>query len=187
MKKKTIYLAFLGLTLGGSAYAQDTHVASHTLTVTIPSVSILDIEGTPSALDLKFAAPIEAGLGLANEAIDNSLWLNYTFIGTTEKPSAAVSAKITGTIPYFTIKLAAGAATGTAGAGTKGVPVTNAITLSTTEQQLISGIGSSYTGDGPNNGHQLTYTATLTDQNSFANLTKITNTPVLVTYTILAQ
>jgi len=186
MKKKTIYLALLGLMLSGATYAQDTHTASHTVTISIPTVAILDIEGTNQSLTLAFAAPTEAGLGITS-AIDNSLWLNYSYIGAVSGNTAAISAKVNQEIAKFDIRVAAGAATGTEGGGTKGTPIAQGVKLITTDTQLLTGIGSSYTGNGTNNGHQLTYTATLNDASAYKDLFKETKTPITVTYTIASN
>ncbi|MFM9943589.1 MAG: hypothetical protein ACKVQB_09225, partial [Bacteroidia bacterium] len=67
------------------------------------------------------------------------------------------------------------------GAGTTGTP-SSIITLSTSDQTLISAIGTCYTGDGTSKGHNLTYSLATTAY----NLIKYTASPtsITVTYTI---
>lgn len=168
----------LGLfTSAVSVYAQDTQSDNHTLTITVPEVAILDIEGG-SSISLGYTAPVEAGLGVAG-ASNSDLWLNYSSIKSSINPTRTVSVKLSETVGGADIKLTTGAYSGS-GSGTTGT-VTGEITLSTTDQTIVSDIGSCYTGDGVNNGHNLTYK--LDVGGTYADLEKLT-TPVTVTYTI---
>lgn len=163
MKLSTKFFAF-ALLLNGlahSSFAQDSNTDSHDITISVPQVALLDIE--PSAnnsISIGPAAPTEAGAPIDyTNATDNSLWLNYSsIIGSTTEASRKVSVSITsGTIPGgMTLKLLAATDAGN-GDGTVGTAAA-AITLSSTAQDLITGIESCYTNTPENNGHQLTYT-----------------------------
>ena len=79
------------------------------------------------------------------------------------------------------LKLTAGApANGVGDVGTAG----SQITLSTTAQTILTGIGSCYTTDGVNNGSNLTYEVALPVSTTDYNSIFISSTAVTVTYTI---
>ncbi|GGM95261.1 hypothetical protein GCM10010967_30850 [Dyadobacter beijingensis] len=167
--------------LSGRAVAQDTQTDNHQISVVVPVVALLDLEtsGTKN-FTASFTKPAndEAGEKIVAPAANNSLWLNYTSIqaGTTTKK---VNVKASTLVDGVDIHLVAGSAAG--GAGTKGTP-TAGFNLTTTDQTLISDIGSAYTASGPNAGHQLTYTF-LADDANYANL-RSGSTTVTVTYTL---
>ncbi|MBN1822326.1 MAG: hypothetical protein JW833_16515, partial [Prolixibacteraceae bacterium] len=56
-------------------------------------------------------------------------------------------------------------------------------TLSSSSQEVITGIGSSYTGNGSGNGHNLTYALELTSNDDYDELVQ-GNTSITVTYTL---
>lgn len=174
-----IVMALSGACL--SAFAQDTHTDNHQISVTIPVVALLDLETSATKdFSANFTKPAsdEAGNKIVAPAANSTLWLNYTSIQTlttTKKVNVKASVVIDG----LDIHLVAAAAT--TGAGTKGTP-TAGFNLTTSDQVLISDIGSAYTASGPNNGHQLTYTF-IADDSKYADLRSGT-TPVTVTYTL---
>ena len=70
------------------------------------------------------------------------------------------------------------------GNGVKGTPNASAITLvNGSTSTIITGIGSAYTGNGVNNGHQLTYNLAF-DNEEFQTLSADLNKSVTITYTI---
>ncbi len=164
------------------ASAQDTDVASHNVTIVIPEVQLIDIEytGTSKDITLTFTAPTEAGDPINFSTTDNTLWLNYTSI---VQASGVTSRRITVVIdaayPGADLKVAAAAPTGY---GTLGTSAGSALTLTTTAQDLVTGIGSCYTVNGPSNGVQLTYSVALNNTN-FGNL-RFDNDVTAVTYTL---
>jgi hypothetical protein len=111
--------------------------------------------------------------------------LNYSsIIGTAPDDSRTVTANLAGTLPTGSnLIVTAGAATGD-GAGTKGTSA-GAVTLASTGNDftIITGIGSCYTGDGANKGHNLTYSLT-EDGGNYANLNFSTDYTVTITYTL---
>lgn len=183
MKKGLLYLGMMAVTMGlvtTNAVAQDTSEAGEAVSYTLPAMRILDLEGV--APTLTFAVPIQAGAAIA-DVTSNTSWINYTSI-VASLATNKVSVAITGTVPAgTTLKVVAAAHAGT-GDGTYGTP-TAAVTLSTTAQNLITTIGSCYTGDGITNGHQLTYTWSVNPA-SYASLVATTGTGITATYTILA-
>ncbi len=180
-------LALGAISFGANAQADDADDA-HDITTDVPEVALLDIEtgGANTTISLGPTAPTEAGEPLDfSGATDNSLTLNYSSTiasGTLRSVTAAIT---NGTVPAGSdLKVTAAAHTGTGG-GTLGSSA-GQITLDGTATDVLTGIGSSYTGDGNANGHVLTY---VLDAQAVANYGNIvhnnggTNT-VTVTYTI---
>ena len=158
--------------LSGVVYSQTT------VTMTLPIVTLMDIEPTGN-FTLNFTAPTEAGNALGNPTPNTSKWVNYTSAiapgGLTRKITASVNKIIDG----VNIRLQAAAASG-AGGGTLGTS-SGLVTLTTTPVTIISGIGGAFTGNGANNGHNLTISLTT---NTYANLLAQANTAVVIVYTI---
>ncbi len=183
MKKGLLYLGMMAVMMGlvtTNAMAQDTYEAGEAVSYSLPAMRILDLEGV--APTLTFVAPIQAGAAIADVTSSTS-WINYTSI-IESLATNKVSVAITGTVPAgTTLKVVAAAHAGT-GDGTYGTP-TAAVTLSATAQNLITTIGSCYTGDGNTNGHQLTYTWSVNPA-SYASVVAAAGTGITATYTILA-
>ncbi|KAA2224892.1 hypothetical protein FW780_12050 [Chryseobacterium sediminis] len=158
--------------LSGMIYSQTT------VTMTLPTVTLMDIEPTGN-FTLNFTAPTEAGNALGNPTPNTSKWVNYTSAiapgGLTRKITASVNKVIAG----VNIRLQAAAASG-AGGGTLGTSA-GQVTLTTTPVTIISGIGGAFTGNGANNGHNLTISLTT---NTYANLIAQANTAIVIVYTI---
>lgn len=183
MRKLSLLVSILGLSIG--AYAQDSKTDNHTITVNIPEVALLDIEtaGTRN-FTIDFEAPTEAGLALKTMSNNTDLWLNWSSIvtdGAGTDPSRAIKVKMNATITGLDIKVQPGSITSD-GEGTKGTIVGSALTLSTTDQDLVTAIGSCYTGSGSSKGSNLTYSFAPTS-GGYADLKK-TNTTLTITYTL---
>lgn len=151
---------------------------NRTVSVTLPVVTLLDIEPTGN-FSMDFTAPTEAGSAVTAPAANTSKWINYTSAIAPAGLTRRVTASINQTIAGVDIKLQAAAASG-AGGGTLGT-ASGQVTLSTTAVNIITGIGGAFTGNGANNGHRLTISLTV---NTYANLSTITNTPIIIIYTI---
>lgn len=184
--KLTIALSLFAAAISGNLSAQDTNTDNHTITISIPKVALVDIE--PSAtknLTLGFTAPSEAGNPVVASPANNSLWLNYSSIKS-GSDTRNVTVKLNALVPGIDIHVTAAAATG-AGAGTLGTPA-GLLTLSAADQTIISGIGSAYTGNGANNGHNLTYALAAGSGPggvaNYADLQVTATTVATVTYTI---
>jgi hypothetical protein len=173
-----IAVAFATLFIANSANAQDGLTASHTVSYSVPKVALVDVEGG-SSISLSLTAPTEAGNGMDMSATNSTLWLNYSST-TAASATNTVSVKTDATLPGVALKVLAGSDAGQ-GAGTVGTP-SSIVTLSTSDQTLISAIGTCYTGDGTSKGHNLTYSMATTAY----NLIKYTATPtsLTITYTI---
>jgi hypothetical protein len=183
MKKAAVILAaILALAITNNVFAQDNTTSSHTVTISIPEVALLDLENS-STITLAPTAPTEAGEAFSfTSSTNNSIWVNYSSIVATGK-LRKVTAKISsGTVPDgLLLKVAAGTYTGT-GKGNLGEAAAQ-VTLDGTDKDLITGIGSCYTESGVSKGHQLTYSLSLNSVNDYDKLVKA-DTDLTITYTI---
>jgi hypothetical protein len=185
--KFTLALSIVAAAISANLSAQDTNTDNHTVTISVPEVALVDIEPAANKnITLGFTAPTEAGLPVTPTGTNNTLWLNYSSIKSVADATRNVSVKVNAIIPGIDIRVTAAAATG-AGGGTLGTPSAQ-LTLSAADQTIISGIGSAYTGDGANNGHNLTYAlapgsgpGTVA---SYADLEATATAVATVTYTI---
>lgn len=189
MKKLNLSLAVCLLTaaFSGSLKAQDMNSDEHTITISIPEVALVDIEPAATKnITLGFTAPTEAGNPVTAAASNTTLWLNYSSIKSVADPTRNVSVSMNALIPGIDIQVTAAAATGS-GAGTLGTPSAPLI-LSAAGQTIVSGIGSAYTGNGANNGHNLTYALAAGSGPggvaAYADLQATATTTATVTYTI---
>lgn len=189
MKKTTITLAMSLATfaLSSNLRAQDTNKDNHTVTISVPEVALVDIEPAATKnITLGFTAPTEAGNPVIPNTANSTLWLNYSSIKSVADPTRNVSVSVNAIIPGIDIHVTAAAATGSGG-GLLGTP-TAQLTLSATDQIIISEIGSAYTGNGANNGHNLTYALAAGSGPGgvavYADLQATATTVATVTYTI---
>lgn len=158
-----------------NAFSQTT--GNRTIGITLPVVTLMDIEPAGN-ITMNFTAPIDAGRPMVVPAPNTTKWINYTSAIVSGGVTRRITASVNQVIPGVNIRLQAATASG--GAGVFGTP-TATVTLFTTAQTIISGIGGAFTGNGANNGHRITVTLST---NTYANLSAGTNTPVVITYTI---
>lgn len=160
----------------------DNNANAHNLTINIPEVALLDLEGS-TAVTLAPTAPAEAGDALSFASSTNSnIWVNYSsIVGTNETRN--VTAQITsGSVPEgVNLKVAAAADAGQ-GKGTVGATA-GTVNLSSTAQSVITGVKSCYTGNGTSKGHNLTYTLELSSDDDYAKLVQ-GSTNLTITYTL---
>ncbi|MGH2624128.1 MAG: hypothetical protein ACRDE7_10715 [Sphingobacterium sp.] len=173
----------VALMFSATAYGQDSNTDNHTVAVTIPEVALVDIE--PAAdknITLGFTPPTEAGEPVTAEEENSTLWLNYSSIKSTTDATRNVSVRLSTLIPGVDLQVTAATVSGI-GEGTFGTPSAQ-LTLSETDQTIISGIGSAYTGNGSTNGHNLTYAISSGTVGDYADLEASTSPVTTVTYTI---
>jgi hypothetical protein len=167
-------------------FSQDTGANPQTLTVTVPEVALLDL-ASASALDftMAFLAPTnnEAGKKIGNPLNNSAVWLNYSSIVTATGPDNVRKVTVKSNVNSpggVTFSVNSGADAGS-GAGTVGTSNGN-VSLTTTADDLITGIGSCYTGTGTSKGHLLTYSAAVNLPTY--NLLVAGTTAITVTYTL---
>lgn len=155
--------------------------AGDIITYEIPAMANIAIAG--SAPSFTFAAPAPGAPVAA--VTSNTSWINYTSLiedASTNRISAEISA---GTVPTSTTLKVTAATDAAGGDGTVGT-VSSIITLSETPQDIITSIGSCYTGVGDTKGHQLTYEWSV-DATGYAALkTAASASDITITYTIAA-
>ena len=185
--QKLVFAALLGLVATTGMFAQDTEKDSHSLTIGVPEVALLDIETVASkAISLKATAPSEAGEKVTFNQTNNDLWLNYSSI-VGNKSSRYVSVQITeGNVPSgIDLTVIADKYEGD-GEGSMGEVSSESILLNGNEaQSIIKGIGSAYTGNGAKKGHNLTYKiAQNNDEDAYSRLNFEESTTLTITYTL---
>ena len=177
------------------ASAQDIGGADENVSYTLPAIAVIDIEGVPPVVDLNNQPP---GGDLLTDIIETS-WLNYTSVvapGMTNKITVAITG---GQVPQSTsLEIYVHPDVGE-GNGTTGIPVDGVIEadggqepieiiyreLQLSETDVITGIGTCYTGSGTNKGHLIRYKWSVL-QSEYDGLIASTGS-VDVTYTIIAQ
>lgn len=188
MKRKLVALAVLGTVFAINANAQDDKDDNHTVQINIPEVAILDLEGASgTAVVLSVEAPKEAGLAVDfSNAKDSSVWMNYSsIVGSKTEASREVSAKISnGSVPSGMLLKVTAAKDAGAGDGTVGASA-GQITLDNKDQTVVSKIGSCYTGDGANKGHNMYYSLELDPKSgSYSKIDFDEATTLTILYTI---
>lgn len=135
------------------------NVSSHMLNIEVPDVALLGlVSENSSGISFSAASPTEAGnsIDFNNENQNNNIWLNYSSIIKNSTHRRKIVAFVQGEMPEgIRLKVKASEAEG-AGKGKLGDPA-GEILLSGEPTEIISDIGSCYTGKGTNNGHVLTY------------------------------
>ena len=149
----------------------------------IPEVALVDIE--PSGFDIQLSLAAQSKAGLPVESVvsseNNSLWINYTSSLSTRSNTRSVSVQITnGKVPAGIILVLKASPDAGNGQGTTGIPV-GEVYVSSSPQTIISGIGRCYTGNGPNYGHQLSYSLIISD---FSALDYGESSTLQIAYTI---
>ena len=169
---------------GGSTSGNNNNEASHGVNIFIPTVTLVDVEGTDGETGTINLTPdvstLEAGEAVKfSSANDNSLWLNYTSVVEKDQVRNIIT-EISGILPSG-VSLKLSASTISTGKGKTGQPA-GEISLTSTAQNLITGIGSCFTETGNGKGHQLKYILDM-DNEKYADL-MADNYEIKVTYTI---
>lgn len=186
MYKKLIYLLIAGFVLvsfTGNVFAQSDN-DSHTLTISFPSIELLDIvEGTggSTAITLTVDDATNPGDQFFNSNPSNSaLYLRYTVLTTANKK---ITVQLTGDAVPANTDLTVVATAPSGGAGSQGTPQA-AVTLDDQNaHDLITAIGSCWTGTGTTSGANLTYELALEGGATADDLVEA-NTSSTITYTI---
>lgn len=191
MNSTKLFFAAVIVLSANASFAQDTKVASHLVTITIPQIALLDLEVASGTTDVTLAgtAPTEAGLPMIFEdayAKNATIWMNYSSIVKDALLRNVTVAITNGSVPSGLKLTVLASAASADGAGTKGTAATE-LTLSGTAQSIVTGIGSTYTGDGAAKGRNLTYqlgyaTDAATDYKDLRFVD--TAAPLTITYTL---
>ncbi len=126
----------------------------------LQSVAIMDIEPNSSAFDLSVNNPSDAGESV-QVSTNNSKWINFSS-AVLPGVSRSVRAELSGgAINGLDLTLTALSYSGT-GPGTLGSS-SGQIVLNGSPQTIIDNIGGAYTGEGVNNGYNLSYSLSVSD------------------------
>uniref|UniRef100_UPI0032170AFD hypothetical protein n=1 Tax=uncultured Draconibacterium sp. TaxID=1573823 RepID=UPI0032170AFD len=165
MKKLSLIIATV-LVLGVASISKaqdDSDVATHNVSFNVPEIALLDIEGNKDIVFDLNGIVNEAGNDIdLTSATNNELWLNYTVLtgskGKSGSKEQKISVSLDKEIPGINLMLKVGADKGN-GAGAKGTLSTSSAfaVKDNTSTEIIKGIGSCYTGNGTENGHNLAY------------------------------
>ena len=149
----SLLLLIIIFSSGGTISAQGKNSVEMPIVVSIPAIALVDFAGYDTRITYVSGKGAEQ---IITPSTLNKTWINYSSI-VDEKTTNTISVNLTsGNIPAdLRIKLDVGQDVG-AGAGTTGKPIRQ-ITLTSYPQEIITGIGSCYTGRGAQKGHQLTY------------------------------
>lgn len=128
------------------------YTAGDQISLQVNNLSLIQTTGGPVVLSLTTAT---AGMPIASSS-NSSLYIKLTSHNPSGTSRRVMAKIISGTVPSGT-RLSLIASPCTTGGGNRG-SVSSAITVSLTDQNIISGIGSCYTGSGTNDGYLLTYT-----------------------------
>jgi len=143
-----IFLFFPGRTIAQS------YTAGDQITLGVQDFCLIDTNHAPVAMTLSASV---AGTPVASVS-NSDMYVKISSVvpgGTNRKITARVSG---GTIPAGTrLTLLAAQSVNLNGGGRRGVVVATPVVLSATDQDLITGIGSCYTGTGYTDGYRLTY------------------------------
>lgn len=164
----------------GSAQSQ----ASLMFNLNLPDIALIDVEPKENNnITLSVPPPVRAGEGLDVSLVRNEeLWINYTTSRRSNGAYRSVQVAMDGIVPAgMRIKLSASARAAGKGGGVFGSPG-GSLTLGSSPQTLISGIGGCFTGNGVNSGHQLVFTLEVTD---YALIEQVQDANLLLTYTLV--
>ncbi|MDX8338294.1 hypothetical protein SLH46_03795 [Draconibacterium sp. IB214405] len=183
MKKVTFLLAaILIFGVATIAKAQESKtVASHGLNITIPTHAMIALAGS-SSTDLEFeavAAEVAGDKVTFVQTSESALWLNYSSI-VSSGSSNTISAEISNLPDGLIIEVAVSAAAADGKNGMTGTGYTKALTSGGVE--VVSGIGTCYTGSGESLGHSLVYSISA-DEDNYQDLVAGDHN-LTVTYTI---
>lgn len=154
--------------------AQDGNTAEIHLILSMKEMALVDFQGG-SRINSDGSQTAEQKISYSTK---DEIWLNYSSIVSEESSrsiSAFISSRSSNAPSDLKIRLRVSDDAGQ-GQGKIGIP-TGEITLSSSPQEIITGIGSCYTGRGISKGHQLEFEFPTTDDDFWVG----------VTYTIAAS
>jgi len=158
MKQLLILICLVSINFYGQ-----TNIKSKTATFSLKEVALLNIEPNNTPVVLNLNSPNSSGEKVNAVNTNNSKWVNFTSALSNNSSSRNLSIKIEdGNVPsglYLKLNISNYSGSGKGSLGTK----INSITLNENSQTIISNIRGAYTGNGLNNGYQLTYSLEIYD------------------------
>ncbi len=150
--------------------------------ISVPEIAVMDIEPEISTVEFEINASSEAGEAPEIEKkTADQIWINYSSAITPTGNTRSITAQISnGTVPSgmaFYIQASVPSGFGSINQGVSA----GKVEISESPKPIITGIGSCYTGDGINMGHELNYSLEISD---FSQLDISGNHSFTVMYTI---
>lgn len=183
MKKVTVILfifLFPIFSFNGRSTGNNTE---HKACITIPEVALLAIHSEfADRTEFYSTAPnIAGGIIQINQPNQSGNWINYSSV-INRNHFRKITATITGEIPpglilKVNVSECRGKSMGEVGQGHRSVKLSNNPT------EIISGIGSGFTGNGVENGHQVLYDIEINNKDFYTGSPK-NNTSVTVVFTL---
>jgi len=163
--------------------AADTNVATSTLTLGVPEVALLKSSAGVISLTL---LQRDAGQSIETSKSDESARLLISSV--ISSAARTLSAQITsGAVPAGTRLDLVALQPNASFQGTQPTLVSTPVTLNATPQQIVTGIGTCYSGTAASDGFPLKFTFALnSDPATYGNLRATTGTTVVVTLTLTA-
>ncbi len=186
---KLIYIIIALLIIPLKSYAQDQMESAHDVNVSfnVPKTNIIDIASL-NGNDIIFS-PIDidaVSTGMDFSLVNNELWLNYTVVKSDAFSPKKINVSATATnFPQgmsLKLKIDPDAQQGKGEIGTPVFGFQNLIP-DASPIEIISNIGSCFTGNGSNKGHNLHFKLDY-DNTYYDELTTNFNTIIILTYTI---
>jgi len=156
MKKSgLIFVIFIGVFLLRMNAWTQVLTSGDNISLEIPDICLIETNYALVSLSLNASA---AGATLSSTS-NSDLFIKISSLvpnSTSRKITARTSV---GSVPAGTsLTLVSASCTSANSGGDLGTPVSTPITLSATDQDLVTGIGTCYTGTASNDGYQITYT-----------------------------
>lgn len=185
MKKLLISVIFIGLLLiPGVHLKAQVNAATHSLTLGLPEVALLATQS--AAVNLTLSANTTAGEAIVSTIADSSAYVQFSSV-ITEGSTRTLSCKYTGTMPGGTYLRAIVQAPNANTSGDYGTLVSSDVTIALTDNTLVSGIGSCYSGTSANDGYRLKYTwGLLNPESNYADIRASAASSLSVVLTITA-
>jgi len=182
MRIQLKYIGLIFLLMGTIPLYSQTQDGSVNVRFSVPEIAVVDIE--PAYNNIEFSVTASASPGgepVVKQVSGESIWLNYSSAIRGNGNKRSINAQLAGSnIPdgiSFFIEASAPSALGSANQGTSA----GKVKISEEPRPIITGIGSCFTGDGVNMGHELTYSVEITD---FNKVRSETDQVFTVVYTI---
>jgi hypothetical protein len=139
-----------------SSYGQ-VNVKATSATFRLREIALIDLAPNNTTVTLNVVAPDDAGEKFKIVSTNNDKWINFSsavIAGKSRSISIQMEADQAAPSGIY-LKLSTATVAGI-GKGVLGSP-SGILTLSSTPQTIVSGIGGAFTGNGINNGYKITY------------------------------
>lgn len=185
MKKFIIVIGMIGgFLLSSTSLSAQSNAATHSVSLGLPEVALLATGG--SGINLVLSTAANAGEAVEQSIADSSAYVQFSSVISDGSPRI-LSAKYTGTLPAGTSLTAKVLAPNANAVGTTGTLVGSDVALSTTDANLVTDIGSCYSGTSADDGYRMVYTWGLDNPAAnYADIRATSSASITVTLTLTA-